>query len=223
MSQSETLLTEWQRQQELAEQMQPLIGSMYRNNGIVLRMYGRLLINCSTIDLIKAHRLGKQFEQEELSLDDTFPVLKALSEMNLGAARIDLGKLAAAYRDQADGQSLEDFLGSRLGEVVGANQNVLEQPQDVVLYGFGRIGRLLARLLIERTGGGQKLRLKAIVVRRGKGGDLEKRASLLRRDSVHGQFDGTITVDEENNAIIANGNYIQIIYANNPSEALHPQ
>ena len=62
------------------------------------------------------------------------------------------------------------------------------------LYGFGRIGRLLARLLIERNGPNANLNLRAIVVRGGKGGDLEKRASLLRRDSVHGPFNGSITL-----------------------------
>ena len=47
---------------------------------------------------------------------------------------------------------------------------------------------------------------------------MEKRASLLRRDSIHGSFAGTISVDEENEAIIANGNFIKVIYASSPSE-----
>jgi glyceraldehyde 3-phosphate dehydrogenase len=92
-----------------------------------------------------------------------------------------------------------------------------------VLYGFGRIGRLLARLLIERQGKANKLRLRAIVVRGGREGDLEKRASLLRRDSVHGPFNGSITIDTERNAIKANGSYIQVIYANHPSEVDYTQ
>jgi glyceraldehyde 3-phosphate dehydrogenase len=95
-----------------------------------------------------------------------------------------------------------------------------DEPQDVVLYGFGRIGRLLARLLIETSGPNAKLRLRAIVLR---GGDLEKRASLLRRDSVHGPFNGSITVDEEANAIKANGAYIQVINANSPDEIDYTQ
>jgi glyceraldehyde 3-phosphate dehydrogenase len=41
---------------------------------------------------------------------------------------------------------------------------------------------------------------------------------LLRRDSIHGTFDGTISVDEENEAIIANGQFIKVIYASSPSE-----
>ncbi|GIS52247.1 MAG: hypothetical protein Ct9H90mP27_7380 [Gammaproteobacteria bacterium] len=66
----------------------------------------------------------------------------------------------------------------------------LNEPQDVVLYGFGRIGRLLAGLLIEKTGSGQQLRLRAVVVRKGGADDLAKRASLLRRDSVQEVFKG---------------------------------
>jgi glyceraldehyde 3-phosphate dehydrogenase len=87
-----------------------------------------------------------------------------------------------------------------------------------VLYGFGRIGRLLARLLIEKTGSGGQLRLRAIVVRRASDDDIVKRASLLRRDSVHGSFRGTIRVDEENECIIANGNVIRVIYAPSPAQ-----
>ena len=47
--------------------------------------------------------------------------------------------------------------------------------------------------------------------------DIVKRASLLRRDSVHGAFDGTISVDRENNIIWANGTPIQVIYSNDPA------
>ncbi len=98
-----------------------------------------------------------------------------------------------------------------------SNKAATPEPTDGVLYGFGRIGRILARLLIEKVGSGNGLRPKAIVVRESGKGDLQKRASLLRRDSVHGPFAGTIAVDEEENAIIANGNFIKVIYANDPN------
>jgi glyceraldehyde 3-phosphate dehydrogenase len=72
--------------------------------------------------------------------------------------------------------------------------------------------------LIEKTGGGTQLRLRAIVVRRSGANDLAKRAGLLRRDSVHGSFQGTLRVDEENECIIANGNVIRVIYAEGPDK-----
>jgi glyceraldehyde 3-phosphate dehydrogenase len=117
-----------------------------------------------------------------------------------------------------EGGNPKAFLKEPLGSINTGKGSILKEPQDIVLYGFGRIGRLLARMLIERAGSGNKMRLRAIVVRGGDKGDLRKRASLLRRDSVHGAFSGSITVDEEENAIIANGVYIKVIYANSPSE-----
>ena len=92
-----------------------------------------------------------------------------------------------------------------------------------MLYGFGRIGRLMARLLIEKTGGGDNLRLRAIVVRKGGEHDLIKRASLLQRDSVHGQFNGTVRVDEERCSFVANGNEIRVIYASEPDKIDYTQ
>lgn len=116
--------------------------------------------------------------------------------------------------------AMKAFLDHRLAQLLGDVNSKPNESHDVVLYGFGRIGRILARLLIERTGTGAKLRLRGVVIR-SKGSvkqDLEKRAELLRRDSVHGEFDGSIKVDVEAQAIIANGNFIQFIYANSPTE-----
>ena len=132
------------------------------------------------------------------------------------AIRMDVGKLALHFRDSNE-TDVAEFLKQALAVVEPQRLPALERPQDVVLYGFGRIGRLLARIMIEHAGGGHGLRLRAIVVRRGSENDIIKRASLLRRGSVHGPFEGTITVDESNNTILANGTLIQVIYSNDPS------
>jgi glyceraldehyde 3-phosphate dehydrogenase len=193
-------------------------------------VYGRTLLNASAIDVIKAHRTVRRHEGEKLRLRESWPVLEAVSKMQLAPVEIDIGKLAFDfyYADKTgkanDGKNrtdLQAYLNEELKEVHNAADN--HQPTDVVLYGFGRIGRLLARLLIERQGKNNKLRLRAIVVRGGREGDLEKRASLLRRDSVHGPFNGSITIDEERKAIKANGSYIQVIYANSPDEIDYTQ
>ncbi|UZK04857.1 glyceraldehyde-3-phosphate dehydrogenase [Venatoribacter cucullus] len=218
----EACLQDWMDREAIAESMIPLIGTLYRKKNVVTSVYGRPVVNRSVIDILKAHRFVRHMQKQELSVHDTYPILTALSNMEVGRAHIDLGKLAVKYRNEGNGQNLEAFLQAELAEVVGKTQADGEN-RDVVLYGFGRIGRLLARILIEKSGGGKGLRLRAIVVRRGKGEDLVKRASLLRRDSVHGPFRGTLTIDAENEALIANGNYIKIIYANDPSEIDYTQ
>jgi glyceraldehyde 3-phosphate dehydrogenase len=118
---------------------------------------------------------------------------------------------------KANGISVDDFVKQQVADLVGINDKPIGKPRDIVLFGFGRIGRLMARLLIEKMGGGDTLRLRAIVVRKGKSDDdLMKRASLLQRDSVHGPFNGTIRVDEEHQSLVCNGNEIKIIFGDSP-------
>jgi len=211
--------TSWQERQTFAENMQPIIGQLFRNQGIEISIYGRPLLNASPINIIKAHKSVALHEDNKLRLRESFPFVEALSKMELAPARIDVGKLAHRYlfQGQSNDLSIEQYLEKELVSVNKKNKD--SQSQDVVLYGFGRIGRLLARLLIEQTGPNAKLNLRAIVLRPAKaGGDLEKRASLLRRDSVHGAFNGSITIDKENNVIKANGAFIKVIYAKSPNE-----
>lgn len=210
---------DWKEREALAEAMIPLIGKLYRDN-VVVYCYGRALYNQSVTQLMKTHRYVRQVAQNELSEFETFPILQAIAGMNLGPCHIDLGKLATKYMDDEASAKLgaEEYTEQECQSVIGATVPPISEPQDVVLYGFGRIGRLLARLLIEKTGSGGQLRLRAIVVRRASDDDIVKRASLLRRDSVHGSFRGTIRVDEENECIIANGNVIRVIYAPSPAQ-----
>ncbi len=211
---SEDHFGRWKHREALAESMIPVIGKLYRERNVVVVVYGRSLVNQSVIQILKHHRRVRMIAGD-LSAVDTYPLLMAMQELDLGPCRIDIGKLAVQYREASD-LSPVDFLRRELASSLGGSRIV--HPTDVVLYGFGRIGRMLARLIIEKAGGGEGLRIRAVVVRKSSEGDLQKRASLLRRDSVHGAFDGTIAVDEENEAIIANGNYIKVIYANQPED-----
>ncbi|MEM9257075.1 MAG: glyceraldehyde-3-phosphate dehydrogenase [Pseudomonadota bacterium] len=210
---------DWKEREALAEGMIPMVGRLAREKSVKCYIYGKPLVNRSVLEIMKDHRYVRQVEGNELSEFETFPVLSRLAQMDLGPAHIDIGRLAVRYFDHGAGEglSVEEYVDRELEDLVGSTGKPLEQPQDVVLYGFGRIGRLMARILIDKTDGGDCLRLRAIVVRKGKApNDLVKRASLLRRDSVHGAFDGTIRVDEERQSFVANGNEVKVIYADSP-------
>lgn len=218
LKKQEEYFSDWKEREEIAEAMLPIIGHLYRNHGIVTTVYGRSLVHGSMVDILKAHRFARQVLNNELSVRDSLPILQAVGKLDLAPARIDIGKLTVRYQAQGTDRNVDDFVRQELSRVNTGQTSLLNEPRDVVLYGFGRIGRLLARILVDKVGGGDKLRLRAVVVRKGGDDDLLKRASLLRRDSVHGHFSGAITVDEEENAIVANGNLIRIIYADSPDQ-----
>ncbi|MGW9114484.1 glyceraldehyde-3-phosphate dehydrogenase [Microbacterium sp. NPDC055683] len=208
---------EWIAREELAERMIPLIGRLYREHGIVTSIHGRRLINISPVEILKNHRFTRKVGDEVLRPEKTYAVLDALDALRPGPASVDVARLVTRFDGRGgvyEPEALAAFLREELAPVLDAREST---PTDVVLYGFGRIGRLLARILIAHQGDGTGLRLRAVVVRRGADGDLRKRASLLRRDSVHGPFAGTIEVDEENETILANGTLIQVIYSDDPA------
>ena len=203
---------------ELAELIIPLVGTLYRDNGIVTHIHGRRIINSSAEQVVKAHRFARHAGGQELDPADSLEFLTAVKAVNPGPASLDMGAAILAWRSRADGISLADYAAEVVSSIAGQGRPATEADcADVVLYGFGRIGRLLARILLAQSENGRGPRLRAIVVREGGANDLIKRASLLRRDSVHGPFAGTITVDAEKNLIIANDQPIQVIYANDPS------
>ena len=203
---------DWTAREELAERMIPLIGALKREHDVVTSLHGHRLLGLSATELVEVHERVAQLGHEQLALDDTLAVLEAIHQLAPGASSLDVARLVAGHAESTE--SLDAYLAEALAPAVGA---VAADPTDVVLYGFGRIGRLLARILIAHTGGGSGLRLRAIVVRRGAANDLVKRASLLLRDSVHGRFAGSVTVDEEAEQIIANGTRIQVIYSSDPA------
>ncbi|MEU9239476.1 glyceraldehyde-3-phosphate dehydrogenase [Streptomyces shenzhenensis] len=207
----------WKNREEIAESMIPLIGKLHRERDVTVLLHSRSLVNKSVVSILKTHRFARQIDGAELSVTETMPFLQALTTLDLGPSQIDIGMLAATYKADDRGLSVTAFTAEAVAGATGANKIDRREPRDVVLYGFGRIGRLVARLLIEKAGSGNGLRLRAIVVRGAGGEDIVKRASLLRRDSIHGQFQGTITVDEETSTILANGNEIKVIYADDPS------
>lgn len=164
------------------------------NKGVNVLFFGnRIALNL--VDIIAHH------DKNALNIADTLAFATALNDQNLSHTTVDLGQALKS------GKQADSFTS---GDEVPAT--------DVVLYGFGRIGRILARLLMSRPASDKGLQLKAIVVRPAGETDLEKRASLLERDSVHGWFDGSVVVDKANSGIIANGRFIKVIYAADPSE-----
>ena len=220
---SDRYLSEWAVRAQMAEEMVPMIGTLYRDRGVIITVFGHSLVGKSATEIIQLHRVGSAIVDLEIGIHDSYPILKIIAGLDLSPARIDLGNLVTHLRTEEAIHDPAPLVERELSEVCVGRMARRPEPQDIVLYGFGRIGRLIARILVGKTGGGDSLRLRAIVVRPGGDNDLAKRASLLRRDSVHGSMSGQIDLDLEENALVVNGNMIRVIHANSPDEVDYTQ
>jgi glyceraldehyde 3-phosphate dehydrogenase len=212
---------DWKWREGLAELMVPIIGSLYRNGTNIL-IYGKSLVNESPVAIMKAHRFARQSDNNELSELETYPILKYIETLDLADCEIDVGEIAVKcpfFEDiKNDDTKVGEFIDAELESVINKKSNRPSEPANIVLYGFGRIGRLVARMMTQTTGPGNYFKLRAIVIRKATDDDIFKRASLLTKDSVHGPFDGTVRVDEENSSLVINGNPVKVIYASGPDK-----
>jgi len=194
-----------------------IISDLWYDKSIELVLFRNQLINRNVSDILNLHEYAGAFVEKPISIFDSVEIAQAIKDLDLPPAKLDIGKLTYEYHlEDGDFNNAKAFLSSKLKDAKDYEDIT---PKDVVLYGFGRIGRLVARELMTRTGVGSQLRLRAIVTR-GKidATILEKRASLLRNDSIHGDFSGTVNIDFENSALVINGTTVHIISANNPEE-----
>ncbi|MEM7186599.1 MAG: glyceraldehyde-3-phosphate dehydrogenase [Bacteroidota bacterium] len=199
-----------------------IISDLWYDKSIELVLFRNQLINRNVSEILNLHEYAGEFVQKPISIFDSVEIAQAILTLNLPPAKLDIGKLTYEYHLEDNNYS------NALAFVSDKLRNAKDQksivPKDVVLYGFGRIGRLLARELMSRTGMGSQMRLRAIVTR-GKVDQtvLEKRASLLQYDSVHGDFPGTVSIDVKNQALVINGTTVHIISANAPEEIDYTQ
>jgi len=85
----------------------------------------------------------------------------------------------------------------------------------VAINGFGRIGRLVLRAIVESN------RDDIVVVGVNDLGPVETNAHLLRYDSVHGRYPGDVKVDGDQ--MIVDGRKIRVTAVKNPAELPHKE
>lgn len=213
----EAELNEWIGHEKAAIDLITVIGKLWFEKSIELILFRNQLVDRSTSEVINLHHYAKNVVSKPISVEDTLTIATEIAKLDVCPSRIDIGKLAFEYQQESTSfKSVEDFLKNKLVDLISKKQSIT--PKDVVLFGFGRIGRLAARELIAQAGKGEQLRLRAIVTRGSSNEEIIKRADLLRTDSVHGPFPGTIIEDVEKKALIINGHTVHMIDAKNPED-----
>jgi glyceraldehyde 3-phosphate dehydrogenase len=213
-----TNLNNWLEQEKAAVSLINSIGKLLYEDSVELVLFRNHLVDQSVSEILNMHEYANSVVKNPVTIFDTEKIAAEILKMDLAASKIDIGKLAVEFQKEGDNfDSLNAFLKDRIGSFVKGSGSEPE-PRDVVLFGFGRIGRLAARELIKQFGKGQQLRLRAIVTRDDSEKTIIKRAALLRNDSVHGHFPGTVKEDLDKKELVINGQRVKMIGTNNPDQ-----
>jgi glyceraldehyde 3-phosphate dehydrogenase len=213
----ESKLNEYIAQEKAAIELIGIIGKLWFEKSIELILFRNQLKDRSASEIMNLHLYAKDIVKKTISVTDSVMLANELYKVDVCPSRIDIGKLAYEYQQEKENyKTATDFINDKLKDLIG--KKYTQTPKDVILFGFGRIGRLAAREIITQAGKGEQLRLRAIVTRGNSAEDIVKRADLLRTDSVHGNFPGTVIEDVENRALIINGHTVHMIDAKNPED-----
>ncbi len=221
-SKNESFLSQWREKEKTALELLQIVGELRFDHAIELVFFRRDIYDARPSELIEVHTIGKNYIEKPITIETTLSIAHAIANLkNLPPAKIDIGKLCAEWiKEAGDFSNMDEFVAFKLKDFLNKDSDKAA-AKDVVLYGFGRIGRLVARRIVALTGRGEQLRLKAIVLRSklsDRHEEASKRAALLKNDTVHGDFRGTVDVSPDGSELLINGNRVQIIYAGKPTD-----
>jgi glyceraldehyde 3-phosphate dehydrogenase len=213
----EAELKDWIEHEKAAISLISAIGKLWFEKSVELILFRNQLVDRSASQIMNLHLYSKDIVKKPISIMESVQLADEIYKLDICPSRIDIGKLAFEWQQEIkEYPKAVDFLKYKLKDFIGKKHSIT--PKDVVLFGFGRIGRIAARELTAQAGKGEQLRLRAIVTRGNSTEEIIKRADLLRTDSVHGPFPGTIVEDLEQKALIINGHTVYMIDSKNPED-----
>jgi len=220
----ETSLKAWNENEKAANELINIVGKLWYDKSVELIMLRSLLVNRGSGKILNKHLRAEAVMGKPVRVQDSLLIAKALLAENLAPARIDLGRLNVEWTEQKGNyhNDVTAFVRDKLSYIIDAVPRS-NKVQDVILYGFGRIGRILCREMTEMAGRGDALRVRAIVTRKNSPEDIAKRINLFRTDSVHRYFHGVCRPLIEENAMMVNGQKILFLEAKNPEDLDYTQ
>ena len=208
-------LDNWIENEKIAANLLNLVGQLMYDKGIEVVIFRQNILDVGVTELMRLVSYAENVVKRKIELNIALEIAKEITKMQLPPSKLDLGLLTAEFLEESP-KNYTEFLEEKLNKILSSESSF--SPRDIVLFGFGRIGRLAARELIRQAGKGQQMRLRAIVVRNISDEQIKKRANLLRNDSVHGAFKGIVDVDLDKRIIIVNGQIIHLIDGANPEK-----
>src|SRR6218665_3373443 len=118
-----------------------IVSDLWYDKSIEMVLFRNQLIDRSVSDIMNLHEYAGEFVQKPINVFDSVEILRAINNLDLPPSRLDIGKLTYEYH--LEDNKYNDATAFVIDKLKDAKHTSEIKPKDVVLYGFGRIGRLL--------------------------------------------------------------------------------
>ena len=149
----EDSLNDWALREMQANEFISVLSKLFYEKSIELVFYRSQLIDRSASLILYRHSYAENIIRKPLKVIDSLNLAKAILHCGVGPSKLDIGRLNREWTEEKNNYvDFEDFIKIKLKHLIGSKAT-FDKPVDVILYGFGRIGRLLARELIIQGNG----------------------------------------------------------------------
>ena len=121
-------LRRWKQREEAAEAMVPIVGRLYRERGVIIKVFGDSLVNKDRIEIIQIIRSARQILESEISVLQCLPMLEALARLDLSPVRIDIGNLVTNFYERSDLDDMDEYVADVLAPVCTGNVPIRSRP-----------------------------------------------------------------------------------------------
>ena len=207
----------WIQEELSASRLTTLVAELYAFQKIEAVISGDSLIGLGPVEILNLLRYQSRLQNFSIGAGDCFRICEAMKAFQFHPCKIDIARLASQWIELQRPESFPEFFMKTLGR-----RFLTSRPRElpvisICLYGFGRIARILTRIL-GRYGPGSPIRVHSVLVRKDSAGQISRRAYLLENDSVYGSFGGSVEAEGEDTMIV-NGNPVRFIDSGELEEA----
>src|SRR5438045_2800989 len=140
----EEQLNEWVQHERATIDLISAVGKLWFEKSIELVLFRNQMVDRSASELMKLHMYAKDIIKKPIPVNDTVLLANEIYKADICPSKIDIGKLAYEWhQEEGKFKNAADFINNKLKDFIGKKHTIT--PKDVVLFGFGRIGRLAAR------------------------------------------------------------------------------
>ena len=136
----ENKLDDWINQEKSGVNLLNSVGTLMYDKGIELILFRNQLLEIGVSELMNLFSYANKIVGRKTNVETATSIAEKMQQMDLAPSKIDIGLLTAEYIE-SDTSDMDMFLEEKLSHIISSD-NGITKAKDVILYGFGRIGRL---------------------------------------------------------------------------------